>query len=142
MNNLVQRFETYLARQGLRLTDQRSLIAHTFFKTTGHVSAEELYRQVQKLTPGVGFATVYRTLKLLNEAGLAAGRNFRNGYVRFESAARTAHHDHLICTACGKIVEFKNDRIEQLQEEVAGAHNFAVADHTLEIYGTCADCRG
>lgn len=134
-------FEDFLTRKGQRFTGQRQLIARIFFKHKGHVSAEELYDLIKKQTPSIGFATVYRTLKLLSEAGLATLGNFRDGYTRFENTASKAHHDHLICMSCGKIVEFANSHIETLQEKVAEEHGFLVREHTLDIYGICAACQ-
>lgn len=134
------KFEEYLTKQNLRLTGQRQLIVDAFLKHKGHISSEELYRKVQETTPDIGFTTVYRTLKLLSEAGLAASKNFGDGYARFESTSQQEHHDHLICTKCGKIVEFINDQIETLQERIAERHGFTVTDHTLDIYGVCRDC--
>lgn len=134
------KFEAYLKENSLKITNQRHLVAKAFFTQKEHISAEELYRKVQKKYPEIGFTTVYRTLKLLVDAGLASSHNFKGSFTRFEPAARKDHHDHLICSACGKIVEFKNDRIEKLQEEVASQHGFQVTDHTLEIFGTCEAC--
>ncbi len=142
MSQLLTQFENYLAGRGLRLTGQRQLIAATFFTITDHVSTEELYRSVQAKMPSIGYVTVYRTLKLLAEAGLASEKNFKDGFARFEKAGRkNDHHDHLICTACNRIIEFRNPRIESLQDEVAQEHGFLVADHNLEIYGLCSHCR-
>lgn len=138
--NLLRQFEEYLRRQNLRLTSQRQVIANAFLKYKGHVSSEELYRKVQKTSSNIGYTTVYRTLKLLNKAGLATSKNFGDGYARFESAAQKEHHDHLICTECGKIIEFVNDQIEHLQEAIAERHGFRVTNHTLDIYGLCGDC--
>jgi len=139
--NVIQQFEEYLSKQGLRFTGQRQLIAHAFFRNKGHISSEELYRQVQQTTPNIGLTTVYRTLKLLSEAGLASGKNFRDGYARFEPTSMRAHHDHLVCTECGKIIEFFNDQIETLQQNIARRHGFSLVDHSLDIYGICRDCR-
>lgn len=140
-HSLIQEFENYLRDQQLRLTDQRRLIVNEFVKTTGHISAEELYRKIQKSTPSIGFATVYRTLKLMADAGLASGKNFGNGFVRFECCSQTvAHHDHLICNRCGTIIEFTNPTIEELQLSVAKEHGFRITDHSLDIYGVCRDC--
>lgn len=141
MSDLMDRFENFLTRKGQRFTGQRQLIARTFFKHKGHVSAEELYDRIKKQTPSIGFATVYRTLKLLTEAGLATLSNFRDGYSRFESTASKEHHDHLICMTCGKIVEFSNTHIETMQEKVAAEHGFLVREHTLDIYGICTACQ-
>ncbi|MBC8317702.1 MAG: transcriptional repressor [Desulfobulbaceae bacterium] len=139
--SLLQQFEDHLRSQNLRLTDQRKLIVNSFARKKGHVSAEDLYRHIHKTTPSIGAATVYRTLKLLADAGLASGKNFGDGYVRFECCLqRSAHHDHLICTRCGKIVEFSNSTIEKLQETVARDHGFLITDHSLDIYGVCQDC--
>ena len=139
--SLLHQFEDYLRDQNLRLTDQRKLIVNTFARKKGHVSAEELYRHIHKTTPSIGFATVYRTLKLLAGAGLASGKNFGDGFTRFECCIQRAeHHDHLICTHCGKIIEFTNSAIEELQESVAQEHGFLITDHSLDIYGVCQDC--
>ena len=139
--SLIQHFEDYLRGQQLRLTDQRRLIINEFVRTKGHISAEELYRNIQKTTPGIGFATVYRTLKLLADAGLALGKNFGDGFVRFECCSLTVgHHDHLICNRCGKIIEFNNPTIEELQLAVAQEHGFIISDHSLDIHGVCQEC--
>lgn len=141
--SLLQQFENYLRSQNLRLTDQRKLIVNSFARKKGHVSAEDLYRHIHKTTPSIGFATVYRTLKLLAAAGLASGKNFGDGFVRFECCLRSSeHHDHLICTRCGKIVEFSNSTIEKLQQTVAKEHGFLITDHSLDIYGVCQSCIG
>lgn len=137
----MQQFENYLADQNLRLTGQRQVIANAFLQYKGHISAEDLYRQVQKSAPDIGYTTVYRTLKLLADAGLAVVKNFGDGYARYESAVRQDHHDHLICTECGTIHEFVNDQIESLQKTIALRHGFQVTDHTLDIYGICRQCR-
>jgi len=133
-------FQDYLQQKGLRLTSQRELIARTFFQNRGHISTEEIYRQVQKRAPGIGFATTYRTMKLLAESGLASLRSFGDGFSRYEPAGNTDHHDHLICTKCGEIIEFENDKIEALQRTVARKHAFHVTDHKLELYGVCRNC--
>ena len=134
-------FEAFLQARGLRLTGQRRRIAETFLRESGHRSAEEIYRQVKKIDPRVGSATVYRTLKLLREAGLARGMSLGDGFARYEAPSGRGHHDHLICRACGKIVEFENSRIEALQQQVARKHGFTVTDHKMELYGVCGGCR-
>jgi Fur family ferric uptake transcriptional regulator len=137
----MQRFTEFLSTRDLRLTDQRRLIAEVFFRAGGHRSAEEITRKVKDANAAIGFATVYRTLKLLTEAGLAKGMSLGDGFSRYEPLSQRGHHDHLICRACGLIVEFENGRIESLQEEVARQHGFTVADHKLELYGLCGACR-
>lgn len=132
----------YLAGQGLKSTRQRDRILQVFIGAGRHLSAEELYGIVHKTDPGIGYATVYRTLKLLAQAGLAEERRFDDGFTRYEYNASDGHHDHLICTSCGRIVEFENERIEQLQDDVARSKGFEVRSHRLELYGLCSECRG
>ena len=130
----------WIARKGLKHSRQRDRIAQTFFAMRGHVSIEELAGRVRQRDPHVSLATVYRTMKLLSECGLAAPRQFGDGQTRYEAAAGKQHHDHLICTACGEIVEFADDRIEELQALVARRHGFEVERHKLELYGRCGRC--
>lgn len=132
----------YLSGQGLKSTHQRDDILDVFVSAGRHVSAEELYLLVRKSHPRIGFATVYRTLKLLAHAGLAEERRFEDGFTRYEYRATDGHHDHLICTKCGRIIEFENERIEQLQQDVARKNRFQVQSHKLELYGLCSDCQG
>jgi Fur family ferric uptake transcriptional regulator len=131
----------YLASQGLRSTSQRDTILKTFIEAGQHLSAEELYARVKKAHPGIGYATVYRTLKLLVEADLAEERRFEDGFTRFEYKNKDTHHDHLICIRCGAIIEFENERIEILQHDVARQKGFKVQSHKLELYGLCAACQ-
>ena len=131
----------YLTGQGLKTTRQRDRVLSVFTAAKKHLSAEELYLLVKKSDPKIGYATVYRTLKLLANAGLAVERRFEDGIARYEYAATRAHHDHLICTRCGAIVEFEDEQIEQLQDAVARKNGFVVQDHRMELYGLCAGCR-
>jgi Fur family ferric uptake transcriptional regulator len=130
-----------MAKKGLRSTDQRRLIVETFFKAPNHVSIEELLAQVRSQDPKVGYATVYRTLKLLTECGVAFERRFGDGLARYELADDASHHDHLICIDCGAIVEFEENRIESLQEAVAQEHGYELRSHKHELYGVCGDCQ-
>ena len=131
----------YMAQHGLKSTRQRTLIIDTFFQIGGHHSVEELWSKVRTLDPKVSVATVYRTMKLLSDCGLAHTQNFGDGQTRYEAAAGRHHHDHLICTGCGAIVEFENDRIEALQNKVADDHGFKVTSHKMELYGLCGPCQ-
>ena len=131
----------HMAKKGLRSTDQRRLIIETFFKSPNHVSIEELLAKVRREDSKVGYATVYRTLKLLAECGVANERRFGDGLTRYELADEASHHDHLICVECGSIVEFEEDRIESLQEEIANRYGFALRSHKHELYGVCAKCQ-
>ncbi len=140
-NPAVQKLSEYLAIQGLRSTSQRDAILKAFIEAGQHLSADEMYARVRRAHPKIGYATIYRTLKLLAEAGLAEERRFADGYTRFEYKAPNAHHDHLICTRCGNIIEFENESIEALQQEVASKKGFKVQNHKLELYGLCAVCQ-
>jgi len=131
----------HLDRLGLKHSRQRELVAEVFFAAEGHVAVEALVQEARRVDPRVSVATVYRTMKLLAECGLAVPRQFGGAQTRYELAAGRAHHDHLICTACGAIVEFSSGRIEALQARVAQRHGFEVETHTLELYGRCAGCR-
>jgi Fur family ferric uptake transcriptional regulator len=134
------RFKEHLRRQHLKSTAQRDTIAKAFLDTQRHISVEELYNEVRRRNPRIGYATVYRTMKLLKECGVAAERHFRDGEARYESAQKR-HHDHLICESCGKIVEFEEPRIEALQEAVAKRMGFRFTGHKMELYGRCRDCQ-
>ncbi len=134
-------FERFIADRGLKSTRQRSLILETFFGLDGHLSVEELWAKVRALDERVSVATVYRTMKLLSESGLAHARNFGDGQTRYEAAVGREHHDHLICTNCGTIIEFENDQIEKLQAIVARKQGFKVVSHKMELYGLCASCQ-
>jgi Fur family transcriptional regulator, ferric uptake regulator len=134
--------QAYMLKKGLRSTDQRKLIVETFFRAENHVSIEELLAQVREKDPRVGYATVYRTLKLLTECGVANERRFGDGLTRYELADDVTHHDHLICIECGDIVEFEEPRIEELQEGVARRHGYELRSHKHELYGVCPRCGG
>ena len=133
-------FREHLHRQGLKTTAQRDDIARVFFASKRHISVEELYHEVKQVNPHIGYATVYRTMKLLTECGLALERHFRDGEARYESG-EGQHHDHLICERCGTIVEFEEQQIEALQEAVAGRLGFRFTGHKMELYGVCRDCQ-
>jgi Fur family ferric uptake transcriptional regulator len=138
----MRQFEQALRARGLKSTSQRDDIARVFFSAERHLSIEELYREVRKVSPRVGYATVYRTLKILKEVGLAAERHFDDGQARFEPVeAETQQHDHIICERCGKIVEFASQELERLQERIGRFLGFVVSRHRIELYGICAACR-
>jgi Fur family ferric uptake transcriptional regulator len=132
---------THMERRGLRSTDQRKLIVETFFNAPNHISIEELLAEVRQQDPKVGYATVYRTLKLLTECGVAFERKFGDGLTRYELADESSHHDHLICTSCAKIIEFEEPKIEEMQEKIAARYGFELLSHKHEMYGTCAECQ-
>ncbi len=133
--------QQYMAKKGLRSTDQRRLIVELFFRSPNHVSIEELLAVVRVEDSRVGYATVYRTLKLLAECGVAYERRFGDGLTRYELADDTSHHDHLICVECGKITEFEEPQIEVLQESIAAKYGYELRSHKHEMYGVCPDCQ-
>lgn len=135
-------FNQFAAKRGLRSTRQRDLILDVFLSSHEHLSVEELYLKVKASNPNLGQATVYRTLKLFVEAGLAREMKLSDGQTRYEHAMAGEHHDHLICSRCAKIVEFEDETIERLQNEIAVRHGFSITSHRLDLYGLCPSCRG
>jgi Fur family ferric uptake transcriptional regulator len=142
VENLMGQFHAYLAKKQLKSTRQRDLIAQKFFGAPGHISIEDLLSLSRAENPRIGYATVYRTLKLLTECGLAALRRFGDGQTMYETAGDTEHHDHLICIECQHVLEFQNDDIEMEQERVARSFGFNLVRHRLELYGLCPRARG
>ncbi|MFO0637395.1 MAG: transcriptional repressor [Nannocystaceae bacterium] len=142
VDGLMGQFHAYLTKKGLKSTRQRDVIALKFFSAGGHVSIEDLLALARAEYPRVGYATVYRTLKLLTECGLAAERRFGEGHTMYETAGDSAHHDHLICVECGFVLEFHSEEIEREQERVARSFGFNVIRHRHELYGLCPRARG
>ena len=141
LHDLKKRWRDYLSAEGLNTTQQRELIVDHFLRCPGHVSIDELLGRVRKRNKKVGYATVYRTLKLLVDCGLAHQRQFGDGQARYEVAGE--HHDHLICTKCGVILEFEDDEIERLQDRIAQRlGGFKVVRHRHELYGVCPKEQG
>jgi len=134
-------FNRFAAGKGLRSTRQRDIILDFFLATHQHISVEELYLKIKAVHPGIGNATVYRTLKLFVEAGLAREVLLHDGQTRYEHVVEGEHHDHLVCTGCNAVIEFENETIEKLQDDIAMRHGFFIKSHKLEIYGLCAQCR-
>lgn len=136
-----QIFQNFASAKGLKSTKQRDIILDCFLSCQQHISTEELYLKLKENSTGIGFATVYRTLKLFAESGIAREIQFGDGQTRYEHLQAGEHHDHLVCTRCGAIVEFENETIEKLQSEVARQHGFTIMNHKLELYGFCAGCK-
>ena len=134
-------FLKHIQRQGLKRTAQRDLILEVFLRTEAHLSSEDLYRLVQKEDPSVGHTTVYRTLKLLTDAGLAREVRFGDGRAHYEHNYKHQHHDHMICSECGKVIEFFSAELEAIQDAMAAKHRFEITQHLLRIIGICAECR-
>ncbi len=139
--DLRARLDAYMAKKGLRSTEQRRVIVDTFLAAPAHITIEELLAEVRAKDPRIGYATVYRTLKLLAESGVAHERRFGESVTRYEVAEPDHHHDHLICVACGTIVEFEEEAIEALQEAVAEKRGFRLQSHKHELYGVCPRCQ-
>ncbi|MEM9489292.1 MAG: transcriptional repressor [Myxococcota bacterium] len=139
--NLKERWKSYLQENRLNITQQRELIVDQFLRSKDHISVDELLARVRKRNRKVGYATVYRTLKLLVDSGLAIQRQFGDGQARYEVDGD--HHDHLICTKCGLILEFEDREIEELQDRIAERlGGFNVTRHRHELYGLCPKARG
>src|SRR5919199_3618184 len=134
-------FHKHIQKAGLKRTAQRDLILEVFLRTEKHLSSEDLYRLVQKEDPNIGQTTVYRTLKLLTEAGLAREVRFGDNRTHYEHNYKHQHHDHMICVECGEIIEFYSAELEAIQEAMAAKHRFEVRQHLLRILGVCANCR-
>ncbi len=133
-------FHARLKERGLKSTGQRDDIARVFFELGHHISAEELHAEVKKVNPHVGYATIYRTLRLLKECALLYERHFDEGQARYEAVA-DRHHDHFICERCGRIIEFENASIERMQNIVARDLGVTLTRHKMELYGLCAACQ-
>jgi Fur family ferric uptake transcriptional regulator len=132
----------FLSSRGLNASKTRDAVVDAFLATQGHIDLQSLVETARRLHAGVSFATVYRTMKLLEEAGIATARRFGDARgTLFEVAIGRTHHDHLICLSCGRIVEFVQPEVERLQDEIAAAHGFSLEQHRHELYGTCATCR-
>lgn len=134
-------FKTWISGKGLKATKQREEILHVFLNSSGHRNLAQIYAQVAKVHPKIGYTTVYRTLKLLTRLGLAAQRKFADGETQYEPIEGKGHHDHLICLECGKIIEFEDDALETLQKGIAQRHRFKVSHHRMELYGRCSNCK-
>ena len=127
--------ENKCIQQGVRLTDQRKLVAKVMSESTDHPDVDELHKRVNKIDSKISIATVYRTVKLFEEAGVVAKHDFKGTKARYEEATQE-HHDHLIDVNTGEIIEFVNDDIERLQKKVAEKLGYKLVDHRLELYGT------
>lgn len=139
----LQRFRELLASEGLKLTSQRKVIAEVFFTGAKHLSLLELLDRAKVKKRSIGYATVYRTMRLLTEGGLAVEHKFGENQARYEPVHDGEHHDHLICLECGAIVEFEDPMIEQRQERMAQDRGFEVVSHRHEVYVRClpGSCR-
>ena len=127
--------ENKCIQRGVRLTDQRKLVARIMSESADHPNVDELHKRVSKIDSKISIATVYRTVKLFEEAGIIAKHDFKGSKARYEQTSED-HHDHLIDVNTGEITEFINDDIERLQKKVAEKLGYKLVDHKLELYGT------
>ncbi|MBI4721580.1 MAG: transcriptional repressor [Candidatus Stahlbacteria bacterium] len=134
-------FNEFLRARKLKCTGQRDSILDVFLKTERHLTADEIYGLAKKRNPKIGYATVYRTLNLLYEVGLAREVNWGDGKIRYEHKYRHRHHDHLICTKCGKSIEVFDKQLEKIQAKLSREKEFIPTHHQLNIYGVCDKCR-
>ncbi len=138
---VIERFTAYLREHNLPVTQQRLAIAEVALLAQEHLSAEEIEAELARRGTRAGTATVYRTLALLVQTGLLAERDFGEGFKRYEPARDMPHHEHLLCTTCGRVEEFRDERLERMTTLVAEARGFARQRHRLVIYGVCRDCQ-
>lgn len=141
MHEEIKVFEEYLRKEGLKLTNQRFAVVEAAFSTHKHFTAEEMLALSKKIDPTVSRATVYRTLFLLSKAKLLTKQDFERGKVYYEHLIGHHHHDHLVCLKCGRIYEFENTKIEEIQDKVVSKEKFIPMSHSLKIFGICRNCR-
>lgn len=134
-------FAAYLREHNQPVTAQRLAVAELVLGSHEHLSAEEVTRQLGARGAAVGTATVYRTLEVLVKSGLVVERDFGEGFRRYEPSRGMPHHEHLLCTVCGTVREFRDERLERMTTLMAEAHGFARQRHRLVIYGVCEGCR-
>lgn len=138
---LLGAFRRWLRDHNLPVTQQREAVAAAIFFSGEHLSVGDIDRQLAEAGEQVGKATVYRTLELLLRAGVVQEHDFGEGFKRYEPLVAQSHHEHLICTGCGRVVEFSSDRLERMNQLIADEHGFRHHHHRLEIYGVCRTCQ-
>ena len=138
MTDLSKTLEELCAEKGMRMTDQRRVIARILQDSDDHPDVEELYRRSSKVDPRISISTVYRTVKLFEDEGIIERHDFRDGRSRYETVPEE-HHDHMIDVSSGTVIEFRSAEIEALQERIAREHGFRLVGHRLELYGIPLD---
>lgn len=142
MQNKLLEYEKLLSDKNFKLTFQRRLILKILLENDNkHLSADEIYQLVREKNPKVGLATVYRTVELLHELGILQELDFDDDCRRYEIDQGEEHHHHLICLQCGKIVEFNDHMLKDLEEHIHTYHHFNVVDHRIKFFGYCSDCQ-
>jgi Fur family ferric uptake transcriptional regulator len=138
---LLERFRRYLRDHRQPVTRQRDLVAQVVLLAEDHPSVEGIRKALRARGENVGVATVYRTLEVLVHSGLVRAHDFGEGFKRYEPMPAQAHHEHLICEQCGRVIEFQNERLERMLPIIADEHAFQHQRHRVEIYGVCRECR-
>jgi Fur family transcriptional regulator, ferric uptake regulator len=141
LRNDLEQFRTYLRQHNLPVTPQRLAIAGVVFSSDRHLSVEEVAQDVASTGENAGTATIYRTLDLLVKSGLVVERDFGEGFRRFEPSRGVPHHEHLLCTVCGRVDEFRDERLERMTTLIAESHGYSRQRHRLVIYGVCGECQ-
>ena len=137
----LKKFYRCISQRRLKSSKRRTAIIEYFINADRHFTVEQLYNEIKKMNPKIGYSTVYRTLKLLVDCGMANIHHFGEEYTKFELTHKEQHHDHLVCNKCARIIEFTHMGIEEFQKSVAKKHNFIVSSHELQIFGLCDKCR-
>ena len=138
---LLNRFKEALKKEGLKYTPQRTAVLEEIIKDKGHRESEEIYLALKKRGQHVSRATVYRTMDILVNNGFARKMILGDGIARYESKVNSPHHDHLVCMDCGLIVEFMDQKIEDLQDEIAIQYEFQLKRHIHQLFGLCKKCQ-
>ena len=139
---IIDELKKIVKQKGLKYTEQREIVLSVLLNAEDHLTAEEVYNEIKKEHPesNIGIATVYRALSFLEEVDLITSIAFGTDGKKYESNAKS-HHDHLICTNCGKIIEFMDDEIEKRQDKIAKKNKFKITSHSMQLYGTCETCQ-
>ncbi len=138
IEEVMEKFRTRLRESGLKSTSQREVIVRRFFELDRHISTEEMLLEVKAIQPSIGYATVYRTLKLLKDQGLAVPKNFGDGQTRYDPIfEEDPEHDHLICLTCRKIIEFNDDALSKRGEEISKKMGYELVSKKIELYAEC-----
>ena len=139
---IIDELKKIVKQKGLKYTEQREIVLNILLRATNHLTAEEVYNEIKKEYPtsNIGIATVYRALSFLEEVDLITSITFGTDGKKYETNSKS-HHDHLICTNCGKIIEFMDDDIEKRQEKIAKKNNFKIVSHSMQLYGICETCQ-
>ncbi len=140
---VLEDLKVVLKDKGMKYTEQRAVILQILLNIDDHLNAEEVHRIVKEKYPeqNIGIATVYRTLNFLEDVNLISSISFGKDGKKYEGNVTKEHHDHIICTSCGKIVEFFDEDIEKRQEDIATKNGFKITDHTMQIFGICQKCQ-